>query len=140
MKILIAVDGSDYTKRMLAYWAANDDWLGNDHHYTLLTVVPAVPPRAAAVLDRALLQGYYADEGAHVFKPIKAFLDQRNVKATFESKTGAPADVIASKATEGQFDLLLMGSHGHSALVNLALGSIATKVLSACRLPVLLIR
>ena len=48
MKILVAVDGSDYTKRMLAYWAAHDEWLGDSHEYTLLTVIPAVPPRAAS--------------------------------------------------------------------------------------------
>ena len=29
MKILIAVDGSDYTKRMLAYLAAHDELLGS---------------------------------------------------------------------------------------------------------------
>ena len=31
MKILIAADGSDYTKRMLAYIAAHDEWLGKHH-------------------------------------------------------------------------------------------------------------
>ena len=52
MKILVAVDGSPYTKRMLAYLAAHDEWLGDKHQYTVLHVVPAVPPRAAAVLDK----------------------------------------------------------------------------------------
>jgi hypothetical protein len=28
MKILIAADGSTYTKRMLAFIAAHDEWLG----------------------------------------------------------------------------------------------------------------
>ena len=140
MKVLIAVDGSEYTKRMLAYWAAHDDWLRDDFDYTILTVVPAIPARAAAVLDRALLQGYYADEGEQIFRPIKAFLEQRKVRAIFVSKTGVPAEVIAKTAQEDGFDLVLMGSHGHSALGNLTLGSIATKVLSACSVPVLLIR
>ena len=31
MKILAAVDGSPYTKRMLAYLAAHDEWLGAQH-------------------------------------------------------------------------------------------------------------
>ena len=51
MKILVAVDGSPFTRRMLAYLAAHDEWLGDAHQYTLLHVTPAVPPRAAAVLD-----------------------------------------------------------------------------------------
>ena len=29
MKVLVAVDGSSYSKRMLAYLAAHDEWLGD---------------------------------------------------------------------------------------------------------------
>jgi hypothetical protein len=39
MKILLPVDGSDHTKRMLAYIAAHDELLGAAHEYTLVTVV-----------------------------------------------------------------------------------------------------
>ena len=47
MKILVAVDGSSYTKRMLAYLVAHDEWLGNAHQYTVLHAVPAVPLQAS---------------------------------------------------------------------------------------------
>ena len=33
-----------------------------------------------------------------------------------------------------------MGSHGHGALGNLIIGSVATKVLASCKVPVLLVR
>ena len=59
MKILVAVDGSSYTKRMLGYLAAHDEWLGGAHQYTVLHSVPAVPPRAAAVIDKMTLKAYY---------------------------------------------------------------------------------
>ena len=45
MKILVPVDGSPFTKRMLAYLAAHDEWLGPQHAYTLLHVAPPVPPQ-----------------------------------------------------------------------------------------------
>ncbi len=32
MKVRVAVDGSSFTKKMLAYLAAHDDWLGGQHH------------------------------------------------------------------------------------------------------------
>ena len=35
MKILVAVDGSPFTKKMLAYLAAHDEWLGAHHQYTV---------------------------------------------------------------------------------------------------------
>lgn len=43
-------------------------------------------------------------------------------------------------AESGKFDLLMMGSHGYSALGNLVMGSVATKVLAGCKVPVLLVR
>lgn len=140
MKILVAVDGSPFTKRMLAYLAAHDEWLGAHHEYTLLYVVPAVPPRAAAVVDKALLQGYYDDEGEKVFKPIRTFFTRQGVNASYVTKIGHAADVIAATADKGKFDLLIMGSHGHGSLANLVLGSTATKVLARCTTPTLLIR
>ncbi|MEY4753972.1 MAG: hypothetical protein RJA44_1647 [Pseudomonadota bacterium] len=140
MKILVAVDGSEYTRRMLAYWAAHEEWLGPNHRYTVLTVVPPLPPRAAAALGREALMGYYADEGEKIFKPIRSFLDQQGRDATFLSKTGHVADVIAQSASEGDFDLVMMGSHGHGELGNLVMGSVATRVLASCRTPVLLVR
>jgi nucleotide-binding universal stress UspA family protein len=33
-----------------------------------------------------------------------------------------------------------MGSHGHGTLVNLVMGSVATKVLAHCKVPVLMVR
>jgi nucleotide-binding universal stress UspA family protein len=140
MKILVAVDGSEFTHRMVAYWAAHDEWLGPKHSYTVLTVVPPIPPRAAAVLDRELLHSYYADEGEKVFHPIRAFLNRQGLQATFLSKTGHVAETISKTATEGHFDLLMMGSHGHSELGNLVLGSVATRVMAHCKTPVLLVR
>ena len=38
MNILLAVDGSAYTKKMLAYLATHEDLLGASHSYTVLTV------------------------------------------------------------------------------------------------------
>jgi nucleotide-binding universal stress UspA family protein len=140
MKILAAVDGSPYTKRMLAYLAAHDEWLGSQHDYTLLHAVPAVPPRAAAVLDKETLKTYYEDEAEKVFKPIRSFFAKQGLKASFVGKPGSAADQIAAAADKGGFDLVILGSHGHGSLTNLVLGSVATKVLARCRTPVLLVR
>lgn len=140
MKILVAVDGSSYTKKMLAYLAAHDEWLGGAHQYTVVHAVPAVPPRAAAVLDKAVLKDYYDDEGNKVFKAIRTFFDKQKITADFVSKVGPAADVIAAQASKGKFDLLIMGSHGHSSLGNLVMGSVATKVMAHCEVPVLLVR
>jgi nucleotide-binding universal stress UspA family protein len=140
MKILVAVDGSPFTKRMLAYLAAHDEWLGPQHDYTLIHAVPAVPPRAAAVLDKDILKTYYEDEAEKVFKPIRTFFNRQGLNATYVVKMGPAADAISAAATKGKFDLVVLGSHGHGTLTNLVLGSVATKVLARCSTPALLVR
>ena len=140
MKMLVPVDGSPFTKRMLAYLAAHDEWLGGAHQYTLLHVAPAVPPRAAAVLDKDVLQAHYADESDKVFKPLRTFFSKQKITAEFVAKVGPAAETIAAVASKGKFDLLMMGSHGHGLLVNLVLGSVTTRVLARCQTPLLIIR
>jgi nucleotide-binding universal stress UspA family protein len=140
MKILVPVDGSPFTKRMLAYLTAHDEWLGDAHRYTLVHVAPAVPARAAAVLDKAVLQGHYAEESEKVFKPIRAFFAKQKISADYVAKVGPAADTIAALATKGNFDLLMMGSHGHGLIGNLVLGSVTTKVMAHCNTPVLIVR
>ena len=140
MKILIAVDGSPFTKRMLAYLTAHDEFPGRGHAYTVLHTVAPVPPRAAAVLDKATLSAYYEDEAEKVFKPIRTFLAKQGLACSFSSKVGHAAETIAAFAEKGKYDLLIMGSHGHGSLTNLVMGSVATKVLAKCGVPVLLVR
>jgi nucleotide-binding universal stress UspA family protein len=140
VKILVPVDGSSFTKRMLAYLAAHDEWLGDAHQYTLLYVAAAVPPRAAAVLDKDVLQAHYTDESEKVFKPIRTFFNKQKLRADFVAKVGPAADTIANLATKGKFDLLMMGSHGHGLLGSLVLGSVTTRVMAQCEVPVLIIR
>lgn len=138
MKILIAADGSEHTKRMLAYLGEHQ-WLAAGNDFTVLTVVPEVPKRAASYVDAKVVQGYYEEEAEKVLVPVREFFAQKGVQAQFAFKAGHPAEEIAREADKG-YDLLALGSHGHGALGNLIMGSVATKVLSLCKAPVLLLR
>jgi nucleotide-binding universal stress UspA family protein len=140
MKTLLAVDGSDYTKRMLSYLATHKDFLGTAQACTVLYVVLPVPHRAAAFAGPEMVHGYYEDDARVVLEPIQAFMREQGIEATFVHKVGHPSDEIASYAEAGNFDLVVMGSHGVGALKNLVLGSVATKVLARCTVPVLLVR
>lgn len=140
MKILLAVDGSEYTKKMLAYLAANDSLLGTDHQYVLFTVQAPIPPRARAALGKEIVDKYYAEESEKVLKPVSKFLAQQGITPKTDWKVGNAGELIAKLATSGKFDLLVMGSHGHGTLGNLILGSVATKVLAHCAVPVLIVR
>jgi len=140
MKILLPVDGSEYTKRMLSYIAAHDELLGAGHDYTVFTAVPPVPPHAARYLDRHTLNEYYSEQAEEVLRPVRTFADQQGWKISVAHATGHAAESIAALAETLKPDLIVMGTHGHSALGNIVLGSVATGVLARCKAPVLLIR
>jgi len=140
MKILLAVDGSDYTRRMLSYLIAHKEWANAGHAFTVFYAVLPLPHRAAAFAGPDLVHGYYADDARLVLEPVRALLAGHGIEARFEHRVGPAAEEIASFAQKGQFDLLIMGSHGHGTLANLVLGSVATKVLAGCTVPVLLVR
>ena len=138
MKVLLAADGSKFTKRMLAYVAAHDEWLG--HQFTVLTVHPALPARAAAALAKKIVQEHYAEEAEKVFGPIRAALAKTGIEAEYVHKVGDPGEEIAALASKGKFDLVAMGSHGHGALARLVLGSVTSRVLAGCEVPLLIVR
>lgn len=140
MNILLPVDGSEYTRRMLSYIAAHDELLGPGHAYTMLTVIPQIPVYAARFLDHATLEGYYTERSADIFKPLQAFAQQSGWDVKLVHEIGQPAQCIADYAAKHKFDLIVMGTHGHAALGNAVLGSVASGVLGRCTTPVLLVR
>ena len=140
MKILLAVDGSKYTKKMLAYLTTHDGIFSTNNTYTVLTVQPPLPPRARAAVGKDVVNTYYADETDKVLAPVTKFLARHDIHAKSEWKVGPAGETIAKFAEDGKFDLVMMGSHGNGALGNLVMGSVATTVLAQCSVPVLMVR
>ena len=140
MKILLAVDGSRYTRRMFDYIGAHPNLLGPAHDYTVLTVVSPLPVRAAASFDKAGLAKHYAAEAEDALGPIRKYFATNALTPTFAIERGNAGDAIARFADNGKFELVVMGSHGHGSIANLVVGSVATKVLAKCKVPVLIVR
>ena len=140
MNILLAVDGSPYTKKMLAYLATHQELLAGTHSFTAVTVQPQLPPRARAALGKQVVGKYYAEEGEKVMAPVDKFLARHGVQIKTIVKVGPVGETIAKVADSGRYDLLVMGTHGHGALGNLVMGSVSTQVLANSRVPVLLVR
>ena len=140
MKILLAVDGSAYTQKMLAYLTSHQEMLGAGQEYTVITVQPLLPARARAALGKEVVDEYYDEESTKILQPVQEFLKAHGVQAQTISKVGPIADTIIHAAQDGKFDLIAMGTHGHGALGRLVMGSVSSQVLAGCTIPVLLIR
>ncbi len=140
MKILLPVDGSKTTKRMLRYLAAHDEFLGAGHDHTIFTAVPFIPARVAIFMSRSAIDDYYRDQAEDVLRPARAFCKKYGWKVREVHTNGAAAQLIAELAEAQKFDLIVMGTHGRSAISTLVLGSVASVVMALSKVPVLLIR
>ena len=115
-------------------------WFRDAPELTLLTVHPPVPYKgAAAWAGKENLADYYDDEAEAALAPARALLTAGKVAFDAVKRVGEPATEIIQCANERRVDLIAMGTHGHTALSNLVLGSVATKVLAQANTPVLLL-
>jgi nucleotide-binding universal stress UspA family protein len=64
---------------------------------------------------------------------------QSGVKVALHQPTGAVAEEILNQADVLDADLIVMGTHGHSAMYNLLVGSATKGVLRHSRRPILLV-
>ncbi len=139
MKILLAADGSKFTPHAVNYLITHAEQF-QSADITLVTVHAPIPGRAAAYLDREAVQSYYQDECEKALNPARRALKKAGISHKDTYKIGDPGDGLAALATKGKFDMVVMGSHGRGLFGNLILGSVATKVLAGCKVPVLVIR
>ncbi len=70
----------------------------------------------------------------------RAFAEKQGWKVRSAHGAGHAAEAIANLARKERPDLIIMGSHGHSALGNVVLGSVANGVMARCKVPMLFIR
>mgnify|MGYP001765462324 FL=1 len=140
MKILLAVDGSRFTKKMVAYLSVHAELFSAVNDFTVFTAQAPLPPRARAAVGKDIANAYHAEEAEKVLAPVCKFLARHGIDAKSAWKVGHAGEAIAKFADAGKYDLVVMGSHGHSALGNLVMGSVATQVLAHCQVPVLLVR
>lgn len=140
MKILLAVDGSEYTRKMLDYVTSHSALFDASHQYAVFNAQPPLPPHARSAVGSAAAHDYHQDEAQKVIAPAVSQLQAKGLAASGEWKTGHLGEAIARHAEEGRYDMVIMGTHGHGALQRLVMGSVSTQVLANCGVPVLLVR
>ena len=132
--ILVALDGSADSRTALRHAVT----LARDQNakLTLLSVVPhqatpvgpgVAPPPETAESHNAIIKEALADI-------------PRDIGVTTRLEHGEIAPTILKVVAEDQYDLLVMGSHGHSRVHRALLGSVSEKVLHKAAVPVLMLR
>ncbi|MGI9569077.1 MAG: universal stress protein [Desulfobulbia bacterium] len=74
-----------------------------------------------------------------ILKAAAGIFENQGVEFKLETTIGQPGYVLASLAKSKNYDLIIMGSHGHSDIAGLFLGSVTHKVLNTIYCPVLVV-
>ena len=141
LKVLLPTDGSPSALRATQKLVDTLDWYKEPPTIDLLTVHLPVPrvPNMGAFVSKEMIQKYYDEESAAMLAPSRKLLDAAGVQYTVHQLVGPIAETIVRQATESGSNMIYMGTRGMSALANMALGSVATRVLHLSHIPVVLI-
>jgi nucleotide-binding universal stress UspA family protein len=150
LQIGIALDGSKYGIAVVKFVVKHLALFGAKPSITLLHVAPdllklIVPSVFGAKLLPAFVPAQVATMQRAAFEQAMA-IPKKLLKAAGLQVNEArlignnPGDEIAAYAKQAKLDVVVLGSHGSSALRSVTLGSVSTRVAAKCRNPLLLIR
>ena len=132
-KILVPVDFSEGSKKALAYAVCFARQF--DAELALLHVVqpyPLMPEMPQVDIETV-------EDARKELKLLRLTLGDA-AKATSLVRTGTPHNEIARVAQELGADLIIIGTHGHTGLTRVLLGSTAERVVRHAACPVLVVR
>jgi len=139
MKILFASDGSACSERAAQYLIASLRKQLRSIEVTLFYVCAPMLDRVAAALGEDRVAEIHREDSGEALKTVRQRLKRARLAFDEAHTAGNAAYCIAQKAAKGKYDLVLMGSHGRSALKNALLGSVTARVLAECKVPVLVV-
>jgi nucleotide-binding universal stress UspA family protein len=147
-RILVAVDGSEASRKALTYADRLAKFMNAELH--LVHVIPDVPPPlvdplgvggVAASLTYSDTLKQLEHEGRIVMEVSRAEVATTNpIFHTARAQRERIPEVLVKYAAEQQCDLIVMGTHGRTGLDHLLLGSVAEGVAHMAAVPLLLVR
>lgn len=141
-RILVPTDFSKFSQTAVTYAAAFAEKFGAQIHLlhvvqNLAMLVPDmvnVAPPVMPTVDQMTLAVRAALQKVVEENQLEGF------EVQFEVREGTPFYEIIQYAKEKEIDLIVMGTHGHSGLVHVLLGSVTEKVVRKAPCPVLTVR
>ena len=140
MRILIAVDGSEHASLAVRYVARLVKDLKQTPQLHVLYVDEPLLRSVALDLGTEGVARYHAESAKLPFRQAHRVLGRANLPFEEHLLVGDPAEAILKFAKSAKCDLVIMGSHGRSALQSLLLGSVTSKVLGHSQIPLTIIR
>ena len=136
-KILLAVDGSAPALRAAAQLAGR---AGPGDVIHLLNVQLPVDGLVYRLAGATAVQRFHHEAGLAAMEQACARLDAAGVHYRQHVRVGHPAEMICRFAAENGIDEIVMGTHGHTGLLQLIMGSVASEVSEKAKARVTLVK
>ncbi|MBI4689145.1 MAG: universal stress protein [Nitrospirae bacterium] len=144
-KILVPTDGSGIAQKAAAYAVKLAKEIGAE--VVLLNVIDkrfivsrSIPAIASPTHLTDTIEDYLMLAAEAFMGEIIELCKKNNVRSRAVIRKGHPVEEILKEAKKSKVDIIIVGSHGRSALKAAVLGSVTTGVMHATNIPVLIVR
>ncbi|SHF41760.1 universal stress protein A [Desulfacinum infernum DSM 9756] len=145
-KILVPVDFSEYSQKAVRYGVE----IAKDRKASL-TLLHVINQRIIDAVHELSVKGYkgdfvevmrkmMAEREAELQQMVPQDWREGLTELNFEIRKGRPSEEVIKYAKEHGMDLIVVGTHGRSALASALLGSVANTVVLRAPCPVLVVR
>jgi nucleotide-binding universal stress UspA family protein len=141
--ITVPLDGSELAECVLPHTEAIAKLCQATVELVQVIEPIALPTRGGIALDADDLKQirlHVERDAENYLEKISRQLNQAGIKAQSKIITGKAAESLADYIHEGNFDLIIMATHGRSGISRWIYGSVADRLLRSSSIPVLLVR
>jgi len=141
MKILIPVDGSKPSLNAVKYVVKLAKNSRSPVNVTLVSVHDDVGlNHVKQFVSKSVVDDYLKEISEKELKSAQKVLAAASVKHNTAIKHGHISEEIIALANQGKVDIIVMGTKGRSGLLDVLIGSVAQRVSSSAKQPVLLVK
>ncbi len=138
-KILIPIDGSDYSMRAAEYGVNVAKMLKAE--ITVVYVIDLVAlDQIARASEKDNVETELKQDGERFLKYVQGVAQKEGVKASLLLAKGRPFEQIVHLAKGLKMELIVMGTYGRRGAERILLGSVAERVIEYATCPVLVVR
>ena len=141
MKILLPIDGSKTSINAEKYVAQLVGNLRSKASVTLMSVHDDFGlNHVKQFVSKSVVDDYLREISKKELKPAQKVLDAAGIKHSMIIKRGHVANENLETAKKEKFDMIVMGAKGRGGVMDLLIGSVAQRVVSSAKQPVLLVK
>ena len=135
-RVLVPVEGSSQSAGAVAFAAS--EW--PDAHLTLLHVIDPVEGGYSLDAIREGAEEWHKEQKLAAKDLFSDLAKEVGRDVSTRIETGRPAQTVLDVLEGGEFDHVVMGSHGRSGVSRVLLGSVAEDVVRESPVPVTIVR